>query len=488
MSRTVLIDALDAALAEVPAGRVVGVACSGGPDSFALGVLAAEVARRRLQKPCLFHVHHGLQPAADDWALQVEQLARCLDVAYVLRRVQVDLSGGEGLEAAARAVRYAALGDVAREQNAAVVLLGHHQDDQVETILLRLFRGTGLGGAAGMAPRTQRDGVVYQRPWLDVPRSMILPVATAEAERLGLALADDPTNTDTRYARGVLRREVLPAVGRHWPGYRASVVRFARLAADAQRILEQLAQEDLQRVSASNPAWMPVREAGRVLDRNRWLHLDDARKVLVLQAWLQRFGLAGLAEARLLEICHQLAEADPDRQVMLPLGEECLRVYRGHIVLVPSGQRASASRTHGRQRVAALPRVVRTWQGDPHWTMPDWDGVLYFEHAAEGIDPEWLAAQPLEVGPRLGGERMRVRAGGRSRTLKNLYQEAGIPAWQRARLPLVRRSNEVIYAAGLGVSADAPRSRPGISLRWTSGPSGGSDDAGGNGHNRPPGR
>src|SRR5690606_25886555 len=116
-------------------------------------------------------------------------------------------------------------------------------DDQAETILMRLLRGAGIAGVGGMRASLARDGVRYLRCWLDVPRADILASAREVAPTLGVALADDPSNQDTHYARGHLRAQVLPALAGHWPGYRAALARFGRLAREADAVLAEVAAE-----------------------------------------------------------------------------------------------------------------------------------------------------------------------------------------------------------------------------------------------------
>ena len=152
-----------------PPGRFA-VAVSGGADSAMLALHAAAVARELGAGLVLLHVHHGLQAAADGWQDQVEALAGLLGLPLRQARVEVDAAGGKGIEAAARDARYAALARLA-DEGVGLILLAHHRNDQAETVLLRLLRGTGLAGMAAMAPLTSRDGLAYLRPWLEQDRS-----------------------------------------------------------------------------------------------------------------------------------------------------------------------------------------------------------------------------------------------------------------------------------------------------------------------------
>ncbi|MGE4336914.1 MAG: tRNA lysidine(34) synthetase TilS, partial [Pigmentiphaga sp.] len=185
-----------AGIAGRQAGAAVAVAVSGGPDSVALAGLAVPLALELGLKPRLWHVHHGLLPMADAWAAQVERLAASLGVPCGVRRVEVSaaLRADLGLEAAARRARRQAFAALAEIEDCRHVLLAQHLDDQAETVLMRLLRGAGFDGMAGMRPHTvwEQASIEAWRPWLAVARHDILPAAQAVAVAHGVALADDP--------------------------------------------------------------------------------------------------------------------------------------------------------------------------------------------------------------------------------------------------------------------------------------------------------
>jgi len=459
--RDALFAALESTLRDLPAGSALGIAVSGGPDSVALAGLAAHWVQQKRHALHLLHVHHGLYEQADGWAEQVRALARALNVACHVRHVQVPVGQGDGVEAAARAVRYRALAAMAGENDIGYVLLGHHLDDQAETVMLRLLRGAGPDGMGAMAASVQRDGVTYLRPWLDIERVHIVEQATALAADMGISLVDDPSNRDARYARGVLRTRVFPAIAGLWPGYRQTLSRFARLSGDAAAVLAEVAEADLAGMRRLHPAY------GDTLDLSMWRALSPARRSLALRAWLENQGMAMPPEARLAQMCHQLLHAAPDRQVLLQHGGIRVRSYR-NLVMIDRAAGGGKSRAAPEPAVQADASCDIQWQGQTRVPLPGLGGTLYFEPDPDGVDPQWLQAQPLRVTLRRGRERLRPGAQGTSRSLKNLYQEAGIPAWERSRLPLVWRGGSLLFAAGLGLDGRAPRSPDGVALRWES--------------------
>ncbi|MDX3907723.1 MAG: tRNA lysidine(34) synthetase TilS [Pigmentiphaga sp.] len=443
---------LDRALDELPpvAGRfAVGV--SAGPDSAALAVKAADWAQRRGLQALLFHVHHGLHPDADTWEDQAGDLARRLGLPCVVRRVSVDPSDPAGIEAAAREARYRALAEMATEAGVDTVLLAHHLDDQAETVLLRLLRGAGPDGMAAMARETTKDGIRYLRPWLGVPRSRILAFMQAYTARTGFQAVRDPSNLDARHARGILRTEILPAIERHWPGYRTTLERHARRSAEAAAVLREVAHADLEAIQEARP---PYGNALRLSGLNR---LSPARRAMALRLWLASQDMAAPSETRLREMARQLQDARQDRQVLLRHGNKQVRRYRDHVIV------DSKDRSPPALQAAS---VDFRWTGEASVRLAAMGGTLLFVSEASGIDPAWLRNTELTMRRRRGRERLRLSPQSPSRSLKNLYQERGIPSWERERLPLLYGGDTLVYAAGLGSDARLPQSSPGIRLEW----------------------
>jgi tRNA(Ile)-lysidine synthase len=226
------------ALADVERGRLVLVACSGGADSLALAAALGFVAPRAGLRTGLLTVDHQLQEGSDVRARNVAALAGELGLedGEVLT-VTVGTRGGP--EAAAREARYRALTEAAGTRNAAAVLLGHTRDDQAETVLLGLARGSGLRSLAGMAARSG----LYRRPFLDIPRRTTVAACAA----LGLSPWDDPHNDDPRFTRVRVRSRVLPVLEKELgPGVAEALARTAALAREDADALDEWADRAYQ--------------------------------------------------------------------------------------------------------------------------------------------------------------------------------------------------------------------------------------------------
>jgi tRNA(Ile)-lysidine synthase len=433
---------LDARLrAVVPDGSDVCVGLSGGLDSIVLLDLLARIGPTRGHRVSAVHVHHGLSPNADAWALSCAAACEARGVALALERVQVDLHAPAGLEAAARAARYAAYGT----RPEPIVALAHHLDDQAETLLLQLLRGTGLKGVAAMPELRALPGSSVQlfRPLLGIARAALREYALARH----LAWVEDESNASLAMDRNYLRHEIAPRLDARFAGWREAAARFARHAAGAEDLLAHLARAD---------GVAGIAGEGLRLDAT----LSASRRANALRAFLAAEGLPMPGAARLAEMARQLYEARPDARVRIEHAGATL-VRRRAAVHVAASLRACAIERTEEWRVA--------WHGEPHLDLGPGRGQVRFETATgAGLAYDEERAGEWHFAARRGGERLRLAAGCHSRTLKNLLQEASVPEWLRGRLPLLYRGERLAWVPGIGIAAElacAP-GRPGLVPSW----------------------
>ena len=280
-----LAQALDAFQPGLP----LAVAYSGGADSTALLLACTEKWPSQVHA---IHIHHGLQVAADGFELHSRDFCAQLGVPLQVLRVDARHAPGQSPEEAARSARYAALHQVAESVQPPLrhIALAQHADDQVETLMLALSRGAGLPGLSAMPARWVRDGIHYYRPLLDVSGSDL----REELRRRGVSWIEDPTNTDEQYTRNRIRARLLPAVEAAFPQFRDTFARSAAHAAQAQRLLSELAAEDLVRVGTP-PQIARLRELGR------------DRQANLLRHWLRCTHGTAASTAQLEELLDQIA-------------------------------------------------------------------------------------------------------------------------------------------------------------------------------------
>jgi tRNA(Ile)-lysidine synthase len=413
---------LDAAnlAATAPPHKRLWVAFSGGMDST---VLLHALKQARL-KPHAVHVNHQLQPDAPAWAEHCRALCKTWDVPFELRTVGLVPDDPAGPEAAARAARYEALRGVMKPGD--VLATAHHRGDQAETVLLRLLRGTGVSGLAAMSVASEFGPGQLWRPLLAIARETIHAYALAHR----LKWIDDPHNANPRYARSFLRAEITPRLRNRWPAMEEALARVAAHAAEARQLLKELAVTDLARIRSALG-----------LSIGGLLELSDARRHNAIRAWIEEYGFEAPPADALQRLDREVLQAKPDAEPLLGFGAAEVRRYRGTLFLM--------------RRLPLAPNGVElAWRSGRQLLLPEGCGWLQ----ASASPSEQLAVRF----PR-GGERMKPPRAKQSRTLKNLFQEAGVPPWVRERTPLLYRGKQLLWVGGIGWAA---RAGAGISIQW----------------------
>jgi tRNA(Ile)-lysidine synthase len=435
----------------------IAVALSGGLDSMVLLHLAHEAAQAAGLPLFAFHVHHGLSPNADAWRAHCEAAASALGVVFDHRDVAVE-KGKTGVEAAARKQRYAALGDMCRAHGVGLLLTAHHLDDQAETVLLQLFRGSGPAGLSGMDASNRAPGlfgdadIVIARPLLAVARTEL----EAYAAQHQIAWVEDESNTDPRYTRNALRHQVMPVLAQAFPGFQRRIARSSAHAQSAQRLLDELAEQDLNACLDGDAI---------VLPRLRALSADRINNLL--RHWFSKRRLGMPSTAWLEQMVAQLLSAREDAQPLVSHPEIDARRHRDRLYLVPKQPDLAGLRDPDDEGVIVKHAQSFRWNGEASLAFPDYGGVLHFESAALGFDAGWLCAQTLEIDFRKGGERLKLAPNRPTRGLKQLFQAADVPVWERPRLPIVSSGFDLLFAAGLGMDCRFVSEGEGrVALRW----------------------
>jgi tRNA(Ile)-lysidine synthase len=418
--RRLLADTLD----ELPPGPLLA-AFSGGLDSTVLLHALADSSMARTRGLRAVHIDHGLHGASADWARQCRAFAQTLGVELIQRTVAVARDGGLGLEANARRARYGAIQALLAPGE--IVALAHHRDDQAETVLLKLLRGAGPEGIGAMHPLRRMGRGLAWRPLLDLPRAAL----RAYAERHRLTWIADPSNTDTTLDRNFLRMQVIPRIVHRWPAAPASLAQSAAWARAAAQFIDGEAQRALAHTQGPAPSTLRFRD---------WLALPLALRDPLLRRWLRALNLPEPTHFQAEELARQLEEAGADRQPCVRWPGAEIRRYRDLLYALPPLQPPPSGWT------AAFDG------GD--LALPADLGVLRL--TSPTCSP--CLSPALCVRFRRGGESLRPAGSEHTRELRNLFQEAGIPPWQRARLPLLfDRDGTLIAVADLWLSTAGSR-------------------------------
>lgn len=381
------------------------------------------------------YVHHGLSSNADEWAEFCQTICASLHVPLSISKVKVANDRGTGIEAAARSVRYQAL----YADPADYIVLAHHEDDQAETLLLQLLRGSGAKGLSAMAMHDENRRLL--RPLLDIPRSELL----AFAKQKNLHWIEDESNENLSYDRNYCRHQVLPVIEQRFPAAKQTLARSASHIAEASWLLDELAEID---------ALNYVKEGQ--LSVAGLASLSEARARNLLRWWLTSHRQNLPTAQRLQEMLRQLLSARNDASIKIAVDSAngvWLRRYREFAYV--------------EFNAIDLP-IAMVWQGEAELHLPDHSRLLFERAKGQGLAMERLGINKLRISHRLGGERFKPELSKPTRTLKHLLQEANIPPWQRERLPLVYSDDVLAVVPGIGVawSLQAGPDEIGLVISW----------------------
>lgn len=430
-----ILELIESGLAELPAKPLL-VTLSGGLDSTVLLHALARSPRARERGLRAVHVDHGLHDDSPRWSAHCRDVANALDVELIVRKVEVVREPGMGLEASARRARYVAIESLLSAGE--IVVLAHHRDDQAETVLLKLLRGAGPEGLGAMRPLRKLGCGFAWRPLLGLPRAALQEYA----DRQGLSWINDPSNADPSIDRNFLRLQVMPRMLWRWPEAERSIAQSAAWARHASEFIAMEAKQALLRVRGPDPTTLHLRD---------WLALPLALRDPVLRRWLRELDLPQPTHYQAAELVRQLDEAREDRQPCVRWPGAEVRRYRDLLY-------------------AIAPLQLPPFDWTATWDGRDLDLPLNLGRLRlDGQSTPPRLSPPLHVRFRRGGESLRLAAGGHTRELRDLFQEAAIPPWQRGRLPLVFDSDEQLVAvADLWLSETGARlfESLGTHLQW----------------------
>ena len=416
-------------LAQFPKSTRFWVAYSGGLDSTVL-LHAMAACRESLQVDITaVHVDHGLQAQSQVWQQHCQKNSAQLNIPLTSVRVEVDRQSGKGIEAAARAARYQAFASLMQAGDA--ICLAQHQDDQAETLMLQLLRGTGVAGLAAMPISKPFAGGTLLRPLLQHSRGELL----AYAEQFDLNWIEDPSNEQITFDRNYLRHEVMPVVKLRWPSADRSMARTAAHLAEANTLLQEVAAQDWQTVIAGGPEQLFPDQL--CISALKTLSLSRQRNLI--RHWIHRLNHAPLPDTkRLQQIFDEVIAAAQDCEPCVQWQGLAVRRYRQRLYLTA---RELVSGKGG------------DWDLRQALTLSELNVRLVVEASVEnGLDPSLAGQDGMRIAFRQGGEVCcPAGRGGQHHDLRKLFQEWGVPPWQRPRVPLLYVGNKIAAVIGFCV-------------------------------------
>ncbi len=388
------------------------------------------------------HVNHGLQGEADQW--QKFCASTCSNFGIELHCEKIDLGSdsniSSGIENRAREARYRVF--ESQLQADEVLLLAHHLDDQLETLLFRLNRGASLKGLAAIPQRRQFAAGELFRPLLELKRSELHDYAIAER----LEWIDDASNQDIQFDRNYLRQEILPAIETRWPNYRLSWHKSQQLIAEANEMLADLAISDLDKLQTTSSETISIEGLKQ---------LSQARQRNAIRYWIERAGLPDLGWNSLQQLVNEFAASEKSAEGVFAVDGYSVGRFQDQLYLLVNQPTSPES-------LSWLPL------DSPEITIQGSGRLKAKEVSGRGLAKHLLDC--LDIRFRQGSESCQLQ-GRPTKSLKKLLQEASIEPWWRDRIPLIYRDNELICIPGIGIAetAAAADGEPGFELSWERG-------------------
>jgi tRNA(Ile)-lysidine synthase len=393
------------------AGRVY-VGYSGGLDSTIL--LHAAVDLLGPEKLCVLHANHQLQSDADQWQTHCSDQAKKLGVDFDIIRLEIS-NRGQGIENEARLLRYDFFRRHLKEGD--VLLLGHHMNDQAETLLYRLFRGAGARGLAAIPEQRKEGKGILIRPLLNFSREEL----RRAAEAMQLEWIEDPSNKDIGYDRNYIRSNVLPVILQRWPSANITLARAAANLGSTATLLDEYGADLLSQCGWRKAHW------GNSFEIEPFRKMSAAAQAHLLTSAFETLSLKGF-DSRYTDKVIDLITSAEDKSPLLQVDGSELRRFSDRLYLMP-----------------ALPAI------DNQNLEIRWDGKSALDISGCGrIESlERYSGGELTIGFRKAGERCKPLDRDRSQSLKKLLQEYRVEPWLRDRVPVVKREDKIVAVAGL---------------------------------------
>jgi len=417
-------DALLCTLQRYSLGKNIFVAFSGCCDSHVLLHLCAQIPTVSSSVTAVY-IDHGLQECAADWGIHCQQVAEQLGVNFATVSLNLLPPQGESLEAIAREARYQAIARLLGPGD--MVLTAHHQEDQYETILLKMFRGAGLLGLSGISEYSALGDGQLIRPLLGVTKQAI----EAYAKSNQLNHIQDPSNACIDFDRNYLRQVITPLIKARWPAVDATVSRAGRHCYHGDALISQLIEPLFEQVFCQQEQTLSVASLQA---------LNPLMQPMIIRHWFKWKGLEMPSERVVKLLLTQVLEASTDRYPELMVGDHCVRRFQDQLYLLKVFLPIDSGSEH------------RWPQGENALMLKD-NGVLRrLDQSEPGNEQDYWTQYEVIVRYRQGGEKICLPGRSGTHLVKKLFQEAKVPPWLRSRMPFIYFDGELAAVGGQWVA------------------------------------
>ncbi|QZP17783.1 tRNA lysidine(34) synthetase TilS [Methylophilales bacterium] len=392
---------------------------SGGLDSCVLLHLLFQMQTQLHFKLKAIHIHHGLSSSADDWLNFCKEKCKSLNIEFYDEKVKINDKRILGIEGEARELRYQAI----KKKQKGIVALGHHQNDQAETLMLQLLRGSGLKGLAGMPEFDVKRK--FWRPMLNIKKEVLEKYANEN----NIKYIKDESNEDINFDRNFIRKKVLPLIESRYPASIETVSRSATNISDGHYLNEFLALDDSKNIMSDDGSYLLI---------NKLKKLPKLRAINLLRWWLSFNNLLMPSKKNMDELYKQTVFIKKDTALNLKVSDEVsIRAHNNKLLIVKLDINSST--------------FELKWSGQEELHLPNKTKLQFIKIEEGGLSLSKLGVKTLSVKSRIGGEKLKPFSDQPSRSLKYLFQIADIPIWERGQIPLIFAKNELVAIPNLAV-------------------------------------
>ena len=411
---------------------------SGGLDSCVLLHLLTNMQTQLHFKLKVIHVHHGLNPSADDWLNFCKKKCKLLDIDFYNVKVKINKKSSLGIEGEARELRYEAI----KQKQKDIVALGHHQNDQAETLLLQLLRGSGLKGLAGMSEFDEKRK--FWRPMLNIKKELLEKYASEN----NIEYIEDESNEDINFDRNFIRKKVLPLIESRYPASIETISRSASNISEGHHLNELLALDDSKNIMSDDGSYLFINDLKK---------LPRVRVINLIRWWLSFNNQLMPSKKNIVELYKQVVFIKKDTSLNLKISEEAsIRAHNNKLFI-------------GNFNIKPDTFDLK-WSGQEELNLPNKKKLQFIKIEEGGLSLSKLGVKTLNVRSRVGGEKLKPFSDQPSRNLKYLFQAADIPIWERDQVPLIFAKNELVAVPNIAVHHKYQSSigEEGYQINWLS--------------------
>ena len=409
---------------------------SGGLDSSVLLFLLAKMQVKFSFNLKAIHIHHGLNSLADNWLAFCRKKCESLNIDFYSEKVKVDVDSSLGLEGEARKLRY----EVIKKRQKGIVVLGHHQNDQAETLLLQLLRGSGLKGLSAMSEFDLKRN--FWRPMLNIKRHTLEVYAKAH----GIEFIEDDSNCDEQFDRNFIRQKVLPLIQSRYPASIETLSRSATNIAEGNNLNNLIAEDDSKNHMSVDGTYLCI---------DGLKQLPKLRAINLIRWWLSLANLLMPSKKNIDELYRQLKFIKKDSALNLKISKEkSVRAHHDKLFIVNSDIKPSSYNLN--------------WSGENELHLPNNTKLQFIRKNSGGLSLSKLGVKSLKIKSRTGGEKLKPFSDQPSRSLKYLFRNADIPLWERDQIPLIFAKKQLVAVPNLGIHHEYQSSEGeiGYEINW----------------------